>query len=780
MGGKKGEKNLNHPKKRKPRYYKTPYNEALKDKDKFIVPETQNYIDALFSTCDKYIASHSESQCNGYKRVLGNYVLSINTDFDIKTCNKTHFVDFYNTYNSKNSYVIPVIKDLLLVYFQLNDVHHWNKELKDISIGVSPFMHKIKNFYHLILPFLNGEKGIYTSRLFATKSILNGNEIITIIDFDTDNTFIQDLLIEYQMQQYGMQPRIYQLEFFERFAESLDNNLPSDIYGFNPKTLLKQEIFFANCEHREPELENRYFYRFVIEKQGKHRTITNADGVSIAFLMSESFAKNFVDGYRYVPFNPNEEIPSHNKWAIDPNGLEEKTAHDKPGNIKYIDFTRITNTIIRDALKVWFWGEAKAGFENRCRNVLYVIEFFEYRDNLRSMHFDKFIQTRAGTDLDINNTVLSEEIISYTSEWTEKLTDQTYRSRISPLKLFLEYMNENDVYKTEVAAFEYLSTSNGGRKAKIEIMPVPKVDFEKLIKVLEEKSKSNNLHMLYYIVFCLNTLTSLRISSILDLDYDCVVERGSGIYAVNVKVKTSDSDEKAIQISKEVKRLINVAVSLTSATRATAPKQFKHYLFLVNNQKNIYKSIPHRSYNKHLQNCCKEAGIPLISPQNLRKTYYTNLAENAIKNNVSLLSLKELTGHANIDTTENYYVKENIRNYLEATMGVEIGNMPVVGTIANNYSKAKHEDLVNEECGYCRNPECNILGTANCLMCKGFITTPKHISQFEDAITVINKKIIDNSNPHDKEHLYAIKRLYVAYLEQLYIRKEEMTDATNN
>ena len=247
-----------------------------------------------------------------------------------------------------------------------------------------------------------------------------------------------------------------------------------------------------------------------------------------------------------------------------------------------------------------------------------------------------------------------------------------------------------------------------------------------------------------------------------------------------MKVKTSDGDEKVIQISKEVKRLIDVAISLTSATRATAPEQFKHYLFLVNNQKNIYKSIPHRSYNKHLQNCCEKAKIPLISAQNLRKTYYTNLVENAIKNNVSLLSLKELTGHASIDTTENYYVKENIRNYLEATMGVEIGNMPVVGTVATDYPEAKHEDLVNEECGYCRNSECNILGTANCLMCKGFITTPTHIEQFEEAITVINKKIIDNPNPHDKEHLYAIKRLYVAYLEQLYIRKEEIIDATNN
>lgn len=152
--------------------------------------------------------------------------------------------------------------------------------------------------------------------------------------------------------------------------------------------------------------------------------------------------------------------------------------------------------------------------------------------------------------------------------------------------------------------------------------------------------------------------------------------------------------------------------------------------------------------------------------------------ENAIKNNVSLMSLKELTDHANIDTTENYYVKENIRNYLEATYGVEIGNMPVVGTVVTDYPEAKHEDIVNDGCGYCRNPECNVLGTANCLMCKGFITTPKHIAQFEEAINILSQQIVDNENPHDKEHLYAVKRLYAAYLEQLYIRKEEAENAT--
>lgn len=778
MGVKKGEKNPNYPKNRKSRYYSYPYNNSLKVKDTFTVPETQELINIMYDACDTYCSTRQQSQIDGYKRILGLFVLGLDKDFDVKDINGKYLVNFYENSPGRREYINPVSKDLIYHFLVLNNKYGWHPELDIVAENTFPFWADIQNLQHLVIPLLDGSKDPRKCRLLKTRTIgRSGNLVLTLLDFDTDNRFIQDLLIEYHHSQHDVIPRVYQLDFFNRFAESLDYQLPSDIYGFNADTLLKQEKFFAAIR-REPELENRFFYRFILNKQGDKKTISIADGLTIGYIMSEGLAKYFVNGYRYVPLNPNEPVPSIDLWAISPNGLEQTTATDKPEHLRYLNFTRISNPTVRQAAKQWFWSEAKAGFENRCRNALYIMEFFEYRETLRSMYLDKFVQVRSETDLDTANTVLTEEVVMYTNEWNEKLTSQSYTSRMVPLKLFLQFMNDNGIYKTEVAAFEYLDTGGKGTKPKQEILPVPKDDFMKLIAKLEEKAQNNTLHMLYYIVFCLNTLTPLRISSILDLDDNCLVEKSKGIYALEVKVKTSDGDEKDIQISKEVKRLVEVALSLTKETRNNAPAEQKHYLFLVNNQKDFYRSIPSRSYAKYLHDCCNEVGIPRYSAQNLRKTYYTNLVENAIKNNVSLMSLKELTGHANIDTTENYYVKENIRNYLEATYGVEIGNMPVVGTVATDYPEAKHEDIVNDGCGYCRNPECNVLGTANCLMCKGFITTPKHIAQFEEAINILSQQIVDNENPHDKEHLYAVKRLYAAYLEQLYIRKEEAENAT--
>ena len=779
MGVKKGEKNPNYPKNRKRRYYKTPYNESLKIKDSFTVSETQEFVDMLYQECDDFVTAHSESQTNGYRRAVGNYILSLDLDFDVSVIDANYLINYYNTTETIPLYRNPFFKSMLRSFMLMNDKYHWNIQIKELKELVFPILSEAQNLHHLVIPLLTGEKDYKYCRYWKGKHATNNNEILSLIEFDTDNVFVQDLLLEF-LDEFKVLPRIYSMYFIERFAESLDNNLPDDVYGFNVETLRKQENFFINL-HRDAELMNRSFYRFLLEKkQGTNKSISVKDGVNILYLMSENFAKNFLGGYQLVLYNPNENYPSHNRWAVMPNGLDQQTSADKPNIIKCIDFGRISDERIRNAAKNWFWSEAKTGFENRYRNALYIIEFFEYRDNLRKMYFDKFVQARAGEDLDIKNTILAEEIIMYTSEWEGKITKQSYTSRMSPVKMFLEYMNEKHIYKTELAAFEYLITKGSGHAETKEILPVPKDDFKKLIDILEAKAKNNNLHMLYYIVFCLNTLTPLRISSILDLDYNCITEKTKGIYAVNVKVKTSDGDEKEIQISREVKRLIEVAVSLTAEIREKAPNTIKHYLFLVNNQKNTFKSIPHRSYNKHLQNCCAELGMPMYSANNLRKTYYTNLVENAIKNNVSLLSLKELTGHASIDTTENHYVKENIRNYLEATMGVEIGNMQLPGEVVSEYPEAKHDDLVNDECGYCRNPECNVLGTANCLMCKGFITTPDRISQFEEAIAILSKQLTNNNNQHDKEHLYAVKRLYVAYLEQLYIRKEEKSDATTN
>lgn len=415
MGVRKGEKNPNYPKNRKSRYYASDYNESLKVKNKFSVPETQEFIDLMYQSCDTYGDARFQSQRDGYKRVLGLFVLGLDKDFDVKDINGKYLVNFYENSPGRREYINPVSKDLIYHFLVLNNKYGWHPELDIVAENTFPFWTDIQNLKHLVIPLLDGSKDPRKCRLLKALTIgRSGNPILTLLDFDTDNRFIQDLLIEYHHSQHDVIPRVYQLDFFNRFAESLDYQLPSDIYGFNAYTLLKQEKFFAAIR-REPELENRFFYRFILNKQGDKKTISIADGLTIGYIMSEGLAKYFVNGYRYVPLNPNEPVPSIDLWAISPNGLEQTTATDKPEHLRYLDFTRISNPTVRQAAKQWFWSEAKAGFENRCRNALYIMEFFEYRDTLRSMYLDKFVQVRSDTNPDTANTVLTEESLCFIS-----------------------------------------------------------------------------------------------------------------------------------------------------------------------------------------------------------------------------------------------------------------------------------------------------------------------------------------------------------------------------
>ena len=64
----------------------------------------------------------------------------------------------------------------------------------------------------------------------------------------------------------------------------------------------------------------------------------------------------------------------------------------------------------------------------------------------------------------------------------------------------------------------------------------------------------------------------------------------------------------------------------------------------------------------------------------------------------------------------------------------------------------------------------------DCLLCNRFITTPAHISAFEIQIKEISILLQNEQLEHEREHLYVVKRLYVAYLEKLYIFKREMEE----
>ena len=597
-----------------------------------------------------------------------------------------------------------------------------------------------------------------------------------IVVFNTANELIQDVMLSVAGLLYPSR-KIHQS--FQEFIASFRWDFPDEpatIFDFTPETFHKHCLMFANTDRKQRKALAR-FYQEVISRQGSASTFVLSSGVNVTFLDEAHCIERYADGFRVIAWNINDPVPVLNKWALMPNGLELAAVNDHHDDVAYLDFTQVNDELLRKALKQWFWEDCTQSFGTRIRYCQNIIRFFEYREHLRKCHLATFIEIRHGVD-NIENTILAEETSLFLNDLlSDKQDIRKIRKRLIPINLFLHYLKDNKIYNVEEAAFEYLSTK-GGKQVDVQeeqeedVSTASHDDLSKLAEALNSSAKSSLFNKLCYTIFCLNLLTPLRISSILALRTDSIVEMSrSGLFAVRIPTKTSRGANSNIQISLIAKRLLEDAITHTKQLREQANSDIQPLVFLYEKNKTKIAQISAQSYRVYIKRICREIGIPEYTAQNLRKTYMTTLIENAIKSDISLMTLSKLTGHQSIDTTENYYVKESIRNYLEAMQGIEIGAMDIKGTVTALY-EGSNEDLVEEGCGYCQNDECKIAGTASCLMCKGFVTTPEHIPDFEHAIHIISSQMQSSQNRHDREHLYAVKRLYVAYLERLYIEKE--------
>jgi hypothetical protein len=293
------------------------------------------------------------------------------------------------------------------------------------------------------------------------------------------------------------------------------------------------------------------------------------------------------------------------------------------------------------------------------------------------------------------------------------------------------------------------------------------------------KCNSNNsvLYKLYYTIFYLQLETEFRITQILSLEKDCILETLKGNqFVVNSRSKMSPKDELEQPITIYVKRQIDEIIKLTSVYRNLCHrKNIKNYLFIVPGKRiNMYKTISINDFNRYIKNCCLQLGIDLYTSSNLRNTHMTKSEEYAIRNSLSSSELSSLTGHKSINTTTRHYIDTEITELLESVHGVIIGNVEIDGEISVERPETINDkDAVSNNCGYCSSSQCNQFTYLDCMLCKSFVTCIDRIPYFEEQIKVVNSKLEHTLTKHDQEDLYSIKSLLVKYLAKLLQFKEE-------
>lgn len=584
--------------------------------------------------------------------------------------------------------------------------------------------------------------------------------------------YLYFLLYEFIMSHISM--AISQKDFFLTFHESLAGKGITCISDFDITVFNSQYCFYKNLQRKSRTTGLlslhisllKSFYLFLLGKPDGQEILTWRDGVDLYMLQNNKFDEYYENGFRLVPLNSFDPVPSSDRWLIMPNGAEAQTTKISAFNYKSINFSHIKDLKMKEAVKHWFWQETLS-IPVRLDFTNLNINFVNFIYDLRSKYHLNSMIRRPVDD----QVIMSEEVFSYS---INAKTSSGYKQKMIAVRRFLKHVDDYGIYKVDQSSYQYLHVRTGTISSRAR--DISESDLLILESKFKEKAKGNYLRTLYYIIFHIALSTEFRISQILKLKVDCVVEGSSRnqFYVVS-PTKVSNGESVHQQITPYTKRFIETAISFTSAIRQEChDSSLKQHLFLHNYHANKYQGVNSATFNAYVKRTCRENGLKVYTPGNLRDTYMTRAVEYALKKGLSLLEISAITKHKKFDTTNNHYVVQKIRDYLEATYLVDIGNVDLKGNIVLKSDKNYCEEhTVDDACGYCAKGTCTIYSGIDCPMCDGFVATIDRIPFYETKILAIDKKITSAKLLHDKEHLATIKKLYVAYLERLYILKED-------
>lgn len=623
-------------------------------------------------------------------------------------------------------------------------------------------------------PYWIFEEGIRPINIILSKRPnFSKKDAFAVSDFklDVTNRFLYFILQEFILSHITM--AIIQKDFFSTFQESLGGKEITCVEDFDITVFNCQYWFYKDLQRKALKANMlskhigllKSFYLLLLGKPDGHDILTWRDGVDRNMLQNNKFDEHYENGFRPIPLNSLDPVPVEDRWLIMPNGAEALTTKLNAHEYRRLDFSPINDTKMKEAVKQWFWQDTMS-IVGRMDHTWLIINFVNFIHDLRTKYHLN-VMTKKTMD---NDSFTAEEIFSYSMQ--AKVTSGTIQ-KLTAVRRFLQYVDDSGLYKVDPAAYQYLRARTSTSHSTAQ--DIPENDLLKLEARFRENAEGSYLQTLYYIIFHIALSTEFRISQILNLRVDCLVEGPSrNQHYVVSPTKVSKGEAVQQQITSYTKRFIERALHFTAKVRQQCTdSSLKQFLFLHNFYAHKYQVVNSKTFCEYFRRTCQDIGIHPFTPGSLRDTYMTRAVEFALKNGLSLLELSSITNHKNFDTTNNHYVANKIRDYLEATYMVSVGNVDIKGHILSKPDKDYgKEHLVDEACGYCAKETCNVFSGIDCPMCNGFVATIDRIPFYESKISVIDKKIIASKLSHDKEHLTTLKQLYVAYLERLYVLKE--------
>ncbi len=605
------------------------------------------------------------------------------------------------------------------------------------------------------------------------KTIVRGGEPvpnISAVTFDTDAWFVRRLVLDalresafYKAPFSGMPCTEATFEFTKSLGF-----VPASLADFTVGTFSRQFQYFDSIKNKYTRgialraLVHIYAHvvRCLPETQNQFSVQT---GLPLEMLTRADFTKWWRQGYRAYVHNCLDPVPANPYWLLYPDEDELEYTCAAPASMK-VDAS-YKDSRLQEMFASWLWREVPRSEE------------------MRSIHqrMKRLLDTFVVSEEAPKPRATTEGVAKWMGEVKSSLNERSCRRYRQSAVGLLEYGLQGRWIDVDQAAFVFLSSKMQGTDANTESPSADPEDLRLLVGELEDRASGSAVDKLASYALATVVLTKLRIGSVLSLRIgDIIEDEPKHLHAVRVSTKSDGHGYQEVQIVPKVYRMLRCLIEETDDLRRRTAGGLGEYLFIY--EAKAFGSVKRMSslvFRNRLAEACDALGIERIRPSDIRRRYQTEVVLRGIEQNYSRLALGSLTGHTSLATTERYYVRGDIRQYLEATHGIEIGRPPIKGEIVPDDELLEidglspSEDSVEMGAGYCRNPECGIQGTVSCLMCKGFITTPRCIPEMEEAVAAITRKIQECSNvPHDREHLIAVKRVYLKYLAVMYSMKE--------
>lgn len=554
--------------------------------------------------------------------------------------------------------------------------------------------------------------------------------------------------------------------FCRSFVASLGFT-PESLTDFTSATFGNQlEWFRDNCPTEASRADAlalcRAFYLHILDLLPEDQTaFTFETGLPPRALTHKTIARRWLEGYRCAVHEPLDPVPAFPKMIVYPNADAALNSSINEGRPIPLDLGMGCREM-EAVLMRWAWQE---GSLRKVQDHLARVK----RLALGIEHGEK---SEDGAYM-VKPHMIRDALPGRDAGAKRISSDKRY------LKKFLTHCEEKEGFNVNPGCWLLLQTTRAERdhSSDTEVDAVSEEHLVMLAGKLEERAGRSLVDELAYIAFVAQALTDLRVNEVLGLgvaDIDAGPRRG--VRAVRVCRKTSGKGFKNVQVTEEIHRLLQSAARITKPMRASCDETIAHYLFLYEGEVGRPQAMSRDCYAYRIGLACKEIGIPQVSPANIRKRYITTAVEQGIRNGISRLSLRSITGHARVSSDASYLrpdiMSSETREYLKGAFLVEIGSPELRGEVLSDWKlTADVSALVESGAGVCRNEECNVAGTMPCLMCRGFATSPRYIPEMLDAIATVDEKI-KQASPHDREHLLEAKCVYLAYLGKM-IDKEK-------